>query len=145
MALVLRPFQFETKNARTKLNIERSFSSQNFLSIVLVFISFHFFRLIKTEHLFCFHGIMKLVSRQLCSFFKVLYGSANGFHAVDLDSASVYDIYTPKHAQGIFLFKKIKKRNIKLKGVFSKPSGKWIVVPNFCFLNLAICLFFLFW
>lgn len=31
---------------------------------------------------------------------KVLYGSANGFHAVDLDSASVYDIYTPKHAQG---------------------------------------------
>merc|ERR1719323_947989 len=31
---------------------------------------------------------------------KVLYGSANGFHAVDLDSASVYDIYLPKHAQG---------------------------------------------
>jgi len=31
---------------------------------------------------------------------KVLYGSASGFHAVDLDSASVYDIYTPKHAQG---------------------------------------------
>ena len=31
---------------------------------------------------------------------KVLYGSAQGFHAVDLDSASVYDIYTPKHAQG---------------------------------------------
>ena len=31
---------------------------------------------------------------------KVLYGSANGFHAVDLDSAQVYDIYTPKHAQG---------------------------------------------
>lgn len=31
---------------------------------------------------------------------KVLYGSASGFHAVDLDSASVYDIYLPKHAQG---------------------------------------------
>jgi len=31
---------------------------------------------------------------------KVLYGSSNGFHAVDLDSASVYDIYLPKHAQG---------------------------------------------
>jgi len=31
---------------------------------------------------------------------KVLYGSANGFHAVDLDSASVYDIYLPKHSQG---------------------------------------------
>jgi hypothetical protein len=32
---------------------------------------------------------------------KVLYGSASGFHAVDLDSASVYDIYLPKHAQVI--------------------------------------------
>jgi len=31
---------------------------------------------------------------------KVLYGSTSGFHAVDLDSASVYDIYLPKHAQG---------------------------------------------
>ena len=31
---------------------------------------------------------------------QVLYGSASGFHAVDLDSASVYDIYLPKHAQG---------------------------------------------
>jgi len=31
--------------------------------------------------------------------FQVLYGSASGFHAVDLDSASVYDIYLPKHAQ----------------------------------------------
>jgi hypothetical protein len=28
---------------------------------------------------------------------KVIYGSADGFHAVDLDSASVYDIYMPKH------------------------------------------------
>ncbi|XP_073971508.1 serine/threonine-protein kinase msn isoform X4 [Rhodnius prolixus] len=28
---------------------------------------------------------------------KVIYGSADGFHAVDLDSASVYDIYLPKH------------------------------------------------
>ncbi|XP_037076362.1 misshapen-like kinase 1 [Pollicipes pollicipes] len=31
---------------------------------------------------------------------KVIYGSCDGFHAVDLDSASVYDIYLPKHAQG---------------------------------------------
>lgn len=28
---------------------------------------------------------------------KVIYGSADGFHAVDLDSATVYDIYLPKH------------------------------------------------
>ena len=31
---------------------------------------------------------------------KVLYGSSSGFHAVDLDSASVYDIHIPKHPQG---------------------------------------------
>ncbi|XP_025836339.1 serine/threonine-protein kinase mig-15 isoform X5 [Agrilus planipennis] len=31
---------------------------------------------------------------------KVIYGSADGFHAVDLDSASVYDIYMSKHTQG---------------------------------------------
>jgi misshapen/NIK-related kinase len=31
---------------------------------------------------------------------KVIYGSYSGFHAVDLDSASVYDIYIPKHVQG---------------------------------------------
>ncbi|XP_046392990.1 serine/threonine-protein kinase mig-15 isoform X3 [Ischnura elegans] len=31
---------------------------------------------------------------------KVIYGSADGFHAVDLDSASVYDVYLPKHTQG---------------------------------------------
>jgi len=31
---------------------------------------------------------------------KVIYGSAQGFHAVDLDSATVYDLYTPKHSQG---------------------------------------------
>ncbi|CAG9859544.1 unnamed protein product [Phyllotreta striolata] len=30
---------------------------------------------------------------------KVIYGSNEGFHAVDLDSASVYDIYLPKVAQ----------------------------------------------
>jgi misshapen/NIK-related kinase len=31
---------------------------------------------------------------------KVLYGSHEGFHAIDLDSASIYDIYTPpnRHA-----------------------------------------------
>lgn len=35
---------------------------------------------------------------------KVIYGSADGFHAVDLDSASVYDIYMPKHVKYIRLF-----------------------------------------
>lgn len=32
---------------------------------------------------------------------KVIYGSADGFHAVDLDSATVYDIYLPKHVSDL--------------------------------------------
>lgn len=31
---------------------------------------------------------------------KVIYGSKEGFHAVDLDSGHLYDIYTPNHIQG---------------------------------------------
>ncbi|CAJ0584242.1 unnamed protein product, partial [Mesorhabditis spiculigera] len=30
---------------------------------------------------------------------KVLYGSHEGFHAIDLDSAAIYDIYTPPNGQ----------------------------------------------
>ncbi len=43
--------------------------------------------------------------------FQVLYGSASGFHAVDLDSASVYDIYLPKHAQVKILNKSFRNCN----------------------------------
>lgn len=40
---------------------------------------------------------------------KVIYGSCAGFHAVDVDSGSVYDIYLPTHVRatagvGVFLF-----------------------------------------
>lgn len=35
---------------------------------------------------------------------KVIYGSADGFHAVDLDTASVYDIYIPKHVSFMMCF-----------------------------------------
>uniref|UniRef100_A0A2R5LJN7 non-specific serine/threonine protein kinase n=1 Tax=Ornithodoros turicata TaxID=34597 RepID=A0A2R5LJN7_9ACAR len=31
---------------------------------------------------------------------KVVYGSTQGFHAVDLDSGAVYDVYIPSHNQG---------------------------------------------
>ncbi|XP_076336967.1 serine/threonine-protein kinase mig-15-like isoform X9 [Tachypleus tridentatus] len=30
---------------------------------------------------------------------KVIYGSAEGFHAVDVDSGGVYDVYIPSHSQ----------------------------------------------
>lgn len=32
--------------------------------------------------------------------FKVVYGSSEGFHAVDLDCGVVYDIYRPSYTQG---------------------------------------------
>ena len=35
---------------------------------------------------------------------KVIYGSAEGFHAIDLDSSSVYDIYIPKHVWHVIFF-----------------------------------------
>lgn len=40
---------------------------------------------------------------------KVIYGSCAGFHAVDVDSGSVYDIYLPTHVRvaagvGFFFF-----------------------------------------
>ena len=31
---------------------------------------------------------------------KVLYGSMEGFHAIDVDSGSLYDVYIPPHTQG---------------------------------------------
>lgn len=34
---------------------------------------------------------------------KVIYGSADGFHAVDLDNATVYDIYIPKHVSSLIV------------------------------------------
>jgi len=33
---------------------------------------------------------------------KVLYGSNRGFHAVDLDTMDVFDIYIPQHVSTIF-------------------------------------------
>jgi hypothetical protein len=32
---------------------------------------------------------------------KVLYGSHDGFHAIDLDSAAIYDIYTPSNVRRV--------------------------------------------
>lgn len=41
---------------------------------------------------------------------KVIYGSADGFHAVDLDSATVYDIYLPKHVSFDWLHNRFRLR-----------------------------------
>lgn len=35
---------------------------------------------------------------------KVIFGSAEGFHAVDLDSGAVYDVYLPAHVRMLYFF-----------------------------------------
>ena len=35
---------------------------------------------------------------------KVLYGSKMGFHAIDVDTASLFDLYIPQHVSSIVLF-----------------------------------------
>ena len=56
---------------------------------------------------------------------KVIYGSAEGFHAVDLDSASVYDIYLPKH--------------VRWKGLTNDPDGQRDLTEPLLFLTDSGC------
>jgi hypothetical protein len=35
---------------------------------------------------------------------KVIYGSSRGFHAIDLDTSQVFDIYIPSHVSAGVLF-----------------------------------------
>ncbi|XP_036808114.1 mitogen-activated protein kinase kinase kinase kinase 4 isoform X5 [Oncorhynchus mykiss] len=52
---------------------------------------------------------------------KVIYGSSNGFHAVDVDSGAVYDIYLPTHIQ----------TNIQSHAI--------IILPNTDGIELLVC------
>uniref|UniRef100_A0A8C4R5L8 non-specific serine/threonine protein kinase n=1 Tax=Eptatretus burgeri TaxID=7764 RepID=A0A8C4R5L8_EPTBU len=52
---------------------------------------------------------------------KVIYGSHVGFHAIDVDSGCVYDVYTPTHMQG------------------SVVPHAIIVLPNTAGLELLLC------
>ncbi|XP_031414572.1 mitogen-activated protein kinase kinase kinase kinase 4 isoform X2 [Clupea harengus] len=52
---------------------------------------------------------------------KVIYGSCNGFHAVDVDSGAVYDIYLPTHIQ----------TNIQSHAI--------IILPNTDGIELLVC------
>jgi len=44
---------------------------------------------------------------------KVVYGSSRGFHAIDLDTSSVFDIYIPAHVCSQCVF-----THVKIKGFF---------------------------
>ena len=72
---------------------------------------------------------------------KVLYGSSSGFHAVDLDSASVYDIYLPKHAQvgskSSSFWKEIEFANKSPQGPVTPHTI--VTLPNTNGMQLLLC------
>jgi TRAF2 and NCK interacting kinase len=72
---------------------------------------------------------------------KVIYGSADGFHAVDLDSATVYDIYLPKHVrffESIDFDASSNPRNIsQTQGPISPHCI--VTLPNSNGMNLLLC------
>uniref|UniRef100_A0A673X4X4 non-specific serine/threonine protein kinase n=1 Tax=Salmo trutta TaxID=8032 RepID=A0A673X4X4_SALTR len=54
---------------------------------------------------------------------KVIYGSSNGFHAVDVDSGAVYDIYLPTHVRNTLIIQ----------------SHAIIILPNTDGIELLVC------
>lgn len=80
---------------------------------------------------------------------KVIYGSFSGFHAVDVDSGAVYDIYLPTHvctdgekhlklSRGVFL-----PLHLALSSLFqiqtSIQSHAIIILPNTDGIELLVC------
>uniref|UniRef100_A0A8C7GE04 non-specific serine/threonine protein kinase n=1 Tax=Oncorhynchus kisutch TaxID=8019 RepID=A0A8C7GE04_ONCKI len=59
---------------------------------------------------------------------KVIYGSSNGFHAVDVDSGAVYDIYLPTH---------VKETLVSIQT--SIQSHAIIILPNTDGIELLVC------
>lgn len=58
---------------------------------------------------------------------KVIYGSCSGFHAVDVDSGAVYDIYLPTHVC-------VKALVVCIKS----SSGRWIFYSVFLQIQTSI-------
>lgn len=63
---------------------------------------------------------------------KVIYGSADGFHAVDLDSATVYDIYLPKHVR----WREIIDFRASRALLPSRHEATWMLIPLHFFATL---------
>uniref|UniRef100_A0A674E5D8 non-specific serine/threonine protein kinase n=1 Tax=Salmo trutta TaxID=8032 RepID=A0A674E5D8_SALTR len=59
---------------------------------------------------------------------KVIYGSSNGFHAVDVDSGAVYDIYLPTHV-----------RDPSICLIHLLHSHAIIILPNTDGIELLVC------
>lgn len=72
---------------------------------------------------------------------KVIYGSAEGFHAVDLDSAEVYDIYLPKHVSDDtnYLLHKIQLYNIYFQTQGAIIPHCIVALPNSNGMQLLLC------
>lgn len=75
---------------------------------------------------------------------KVIYGSSAGFHAVELDSGSVYDIYVPNHVSKNRLMTRIMKLINHVPSCFSQSQGTItphtiITLPNSKGMQLLLC------
>lgn len=75
---------------------------------------------------------------------KVIYGSAEGFHAVDLDSASVYDVYLPKHVSWFLCVILSKEKNVLNYHFVTQTQGPIIphcivALPNSNGMQLLLC------
>lgn len=71
---------------------------------------------------------------------KVIYGSADGFHAVDLDSATVYDIYLPKHVSPVPLFSVFNNpKTIPLQTQGPITPHCIVTLPNSNGMQLLLC------
>lgn len=72
---------------------------------------------------------------------KVIYGSAEGFHAVDLDSAEVYDIYLPKHVSDntIYILDILNNRFISIQTQGAIIPHCIVALPNSNGMQLLLC------
>lgn len=72
----------------------------------------------------------------------MIYGSAEGFHAVDLDSAEVYDIYLPKHVGDpimYILYKLLYKNIISVQTQGAIIPHCIVALPNSNGMQLLLC------
>ena len=79
---------------------------------------------------------------------KVIYGSCSGFHAVDVDSGAVYDIYLPTHVSArvqslpvrvIYFFLKHYLLPFCLQIQTSIQCHAIIILPNTDGIELLVC------
>ena len=87
----------------------------------------------KTQHIFCKPTVKQYFNN------LILEGANILFVAKKMNDEKITGRMVKKYQDYILendrLYENVCEKGMKLKGVFSKPSGKYIVVPNLCFLS----------